>query len=347
MRKVKTMFAGRVALRAITLAALAVAAVVGTLSVRDAVAPAEARSRIAEQVSSADTARGARVRIEALGTQRNGITGRPRSVQIDALAVDDVSVRFLRAGSDADPSVCQGKFSPDPTAGDVLLWKFETKVVRADGAGSTLQVHWIRWRAGNPVAQRDETRTVTLGPGDTHVLDFVENQADPSAACASLMVRIAADPILPEASQPLTVDLWTVDESAAAGARSVHVSVQGRGGVPIKYELPPLDIVPAGASTTSREAVKMNVVGTVQATLAPDGDVVVTLATVRKTVSGKAAIQGEGRVEYRTKVGETAAVLLPEPTGRLPLPGGEGSLDIGRLFAGHRLSLYVKVEPTR
>jgi hypothetical protein len=285
--------------------------------------------------------------MEALGTERDGITGRLRSGRTESQAISETSRRFLTAGNVAHPSVCKAGFSDDRPADYVLLWKFETTVVDVAAGRSRLQVHWTRSRAGNPVAERDETRTITLGPGDTHVLDFVENQADPGTACASLMVRIAADPILPEALRPVTVDLWTVDESAAGGVRSVHEHVQGGGGESLKYQLPPFDFVAAGAGTTSGRAVQINVGGTLQATLAPDGFVDVTLTTVRKTMSGKAAVQGEGRVQFRTKVGETVAVLLPEPAWRLPLREGDGSVDIGRLFAGHRLSLYVKVEPTR
>ena len=342
------MFAGRVALRAIALAALAVAAVLGTLSMRDAIGPAEAKAAgVPRQVSSVDGPVSVRIRLEAVGTERKGVTGRPHSVRTDAVAVGETSTRFFVAGSAKDPSFCNGQFWTEPTPDHLLLLKLDTTAVNVTGGLTILQVHWTRSRAGRPVAERDETRTITLGAGDTHVLDFVENQADSTSPCASLMVRIAAEPILPEALQPVAVDLWTVDESAASGARSVHVSVQGRGGVPIKYELPPLDIGPAGTGTTSGRAVQINVGGTLQATLAPDGFVDVTLTAVRKTVSGKAAVQGEGRVQFRTKVGETAAVLLPEPAWRLPLPGGEGSLDVGRLFAGHRLSLYVRVTPTR
>jgi len=341
------MFAGRVALRTITLAALAVAAVLCTPLLRDAIAPAEAKSAVGRQGSSPVAPGSARVRIEGLGTQRNGITGWSRAGGNYVEAVGDTITHFLRAGNQQDPNVCNATLSEPRSEDYLFLWKFETQIIEITGGRSTLQVHWTRSRAGNPVAERDETRTITLGPGDTHVLDFVENQADPGTACASLMVRIAADPILPEALRPVTVDLWTVDESAAGGVRSVHERIQGGGGESLKYQLPPFDFVAAGAGTTSGRAVQINVGGTLQATLAPDGFVDVTLTTVRKTMSGKAAVQGEGRVQFRTKVGETVAVLLPEPAWRLPLREGDGSVDIGRLFAGHRLSLYVKVEPTR
>ncbi len=340
------MFAGRVALRGMTLAVLAIAAAVCTLLLRDAITPAEAKSRIAKQVSSTVTPVGASVRLEALGTQRDGITGRPRATWSSLVPVGEGTVRFLRTDNGDDVSVCDAKFADGPIADAVFLWKLEPRLIGINGGRSTLQVHWTRSRAGNPVAERDDTRTITLSSGDTHVLDYVENP-DATASCASLMVRIAADPILPQSLQPVMVDLWTVDENAPGGARSVHQQIQGPGGDSITYQLPPLDIAPAGAGATPGPTVKMNVGGTLQATLAPDGFVDITLRTVRQTVSGNATSQGEGRVQFRTKVGETAAVLLPEPAGRLPLPGGEGSVDIGRLFAGHRLSLYVKVEAAR
>ncbi len=90
----------------------------------------------------------------------------------------------------------------------------------------------------------------------------------------------------------------------------------------------------------------MEIFGTVHAVFADDGSVAVALTTVRRTASANATIQGDGRVQFRTKVRETAALLLPDLTGRLAVPSG-GSIDVGRLYAGHHLSLYVRVEAAR
>jgi hypothetical protein len=347
MKRVHDMLAGRLMWPAVTVAVVAAAAVLSILLLRDAVPPAEAKSAArAARTGTGEGSLGVRVRVEAVGTERDGITGRPRAGGALSQQIGETAARFVTAGTPDYPSECTLGVSLQPKADSIHLWKLETTAMDVDGGRSTLRVRWTRSRAGNPVAERDDTRTITLGPGDTHVIDFVEFP-DPAAKCASVMVRIAADPIVPQGLRPVTVDLWTVDENAPGGASSVHHRVQGPGSTPLDYRLPPLDIQPWGPNTTGARGVRMDVSGAVQATITSDGFVDVVLTTVRRTVSGTGAIQGDGRVHFRTRVGETAAVTLPQPAGRLQLPEGGGSIDVGQLFAGHRLSLYVRVETAR
>ena len=90
----------------------------------------------------------------------------------------------------------------------------------------------------------------------------------------------------------------------------------------------------------------IEVSGTVHAALSEDGFVDVDLTTARRTGLGATFSKGEGHVQFRTKIGETAEVLLPAPTGHVPSGNGT-SIDLGRAFAGHRVSLYLKVESLR
>ena len=290
MSGLKTMFPGRVVLRTMVLAVLAIAGVVCITLARDAIAPAEARSAATTtQLSSAGGPVGVRVRLEVVGTERDGITGHPQAGGTIPQSMGGTSTSFLSAGTSEYPSVCMAGFFVEPPQDYIYLWRLQTTAMYVTGGRPTLQVRWTRSHAGDPAAERDDTRTITLGPGDTHVLDFIENP-DTSSTCASVMVRVAAYPIGPQGSRPVTVDLWTVDEAAPEGARSVHQRVQGPGSELLPYQLPPLDVDPWDRNVTGGHRVRMDVSGDVQAAIAADGFVDVTLTTVRRTVSGNGTI---------------------------------------------------------
>jgi hypothetical protein len=250
----------------------------------------------------------------------------------------------------AGASVCSAKFvDPSLAAERVFVWLFEVKLVSVVADRTTLRVHWTRSRdvGGQPELERDDVRTITLGPADSHVLDYVEDPGDPPSSCASLLVRISAEPIQQQNARSLAVDVWTVDESSAGETRSVHQRIEGPSGEPLAYHLPPLEFAPAGVGA-AEQPVSMNVHGTFQAVVSEDGFLDVNLSAVRRTSSPKGDIQGEGRIKFRAKIGETAAVLLPEPAGNLPLASPTADrLDLRRFFSGHRTSLYVKVESVR
>jgi hypothetical protein len=91
----------------------------------------------------------------------------------------------------------------------------------------------------------------------------------------------------------------------------------------------------------------MDVGGTFQAAVPEDGFVDVSLSAVRRTSWGGADIHGEGRVQFRTAIGETAALILPQPAGRLAPDTVTAGIDLDRTFTGHRMWLYVKVESVR
>jgi hypothetical protein len=338
----KTRRPGRLMFFVAVLVALPAACILGATLLRDAVASAEARSAIAraQASSSAATPGAAGVRIEVVGTERDGITGRPRIADIEPQQVGQAATRFIGAGPKGDTNVCRLDF-PDKESDEFLvLWKLDVKVVSIAAGRTTLQVHWTRARRDAAIAERDDHRTITLGAGDSHIIDYVENQAD-TGACASVLVRISAEPIL-QTTQRVAVDLWTVDEGGAGEPRSVYKRVEGLSGQSLDYHLSPMEILPA--TTAGGHALHMDVSGKVVASISPDGSVDVDLRTVRRALAGKNSTTGEGHVQFRARVGETAAVLLPDPTGRLPLPSGNGAaVDLGRAFAGHRLSVYVKV----
>jgi len=336
-------------LRLVMAAAVAAAAMLCAALMHDAIAPAEARPAGAKKQTVPAPGVGAKVRIEALGTQRAGVTGRPSVNDERPVAVGDTLSRLLTAGGGDRPAVCNARFfGPSTDREHLFLWRIETKVVEVFADRTTIQVHWIRTldADGRPEVQKDEVRTFTLGPTDSHVLDYVENQ-DASSPCASLLVRISAQPIAPQSQRAVTADLWTVDEDAAGQTRSVYQRIQGVTGQSILFQFQPLDFLPSGGGPPGDGPVKMDVRGTFQAAVSEEGFVDVSLSAVRRTSWGEADSHGEGRVQFRTAIGETAALILPQPAGRLAPDTAAAGIDLDRTFTGHRMWLYVKVESVR
>jgi hypothetical protein len=337
--------------RWLVLAILAAGPAVCGALLHEVVSPAEARSSAA-----ADGATGAlpsaavRIRIEALGTQRGGVTGLPRVANDVVLGVGETATRYLRAGDETTASVCRAKFiDPSAEIPRRLVWRLQARAVEVVTDETTVELRWTRSGEGDESRNAKQgTRTITLGPTDYHVLDYVENP-DAASRCASLLIRISAQPIVEQDRRPVSVDVWTVDEDTATGqSRSVHQNVRGVTGQAIPFTFPPLDVagLDAGGSRVS-----VSVEGTLQAAEAPDGLVDVSVAARRRTSWAGAETRGEGRVQFRAVQGETAALLLPQPTGTLgrsgAVPAGPATLDLARAFAGHRLSLYVKVDSGR
>ncbi len=319
--------------------------------VYEVVSPAEARwNGVRRQASGSASPAAARVGIEAVGTQRNRATGRPRVQEGATVKVGETFLRFVRTRDDSGiGGVCNAGFV-DPKAEDewAILWKVEIVVADVQADRTTLHVHWTRLRAARrPEQERDEVRTIVLAPAEYHTLDYVENAAGTSSPCVSLMIRISAQPILQQEQRPISVDVWTVDETAAGVARSVHQHVYGVTGEGIDFKLLPLDFAAVEGGASGRLSV--NVEGTLRVVATEDRQVSVSVQAIRRTSWAGAESRGEGRVQFRAAIGDTAALLLPQPAGTLGRPGdspggGAAKIDLARAFAGHRLSLYVRIE---
>jgi hypothetical protein len=350
-------------LRLVVLVGLLPAAIVAGAFVRSALSVVEARPATVKQASSPVASPGAQVKLEALGTHRNGITGRPRFEDVSSLAVGETAARLFRAGDDVRPNnVCMAKRLDSPSDIDhVLMWRVEMKLVGVSADRTTVQIHWVRFRNvdGQPVVERDEVRTITLGPADSHVLDFVENQEDPSSSCASLLVRISAQPVIPQIVRHVAAEVWMVDETSTGQTRSTHKSIQGMTGQALTFKVQPLDFLPPEGSGGGQQPVAVDVTGTLQVALAEDGLLGAIVNAVRRTSWEGAQSRGEGRVEFRAAMGETAALILPRPVGMLggavsapdaadaAAPAGTSGINLDQMFSGHRLWLYVRVASVR
>lgn len=301
----------------------------------------------------------ASVRIEALGTASAGATGKPRAATERTLAVGEVLSADLIAGDAADASLCNiGFIDPSPEGGATYNWRIEARVEAAGLSGTSLAISARRLAGAsagpNAEASVDLTRRVTLQPAEYHTLDFVTPAVGADDACASLMVRVAADPVPPEGSQiPLDFDVSIVHDGRP-GSRTLQQRLTGRGGEPVPFRLGPL-AWPAGDTHSIASRLQLVVTGTIAASVRPDGSVDVTVRAARTFSWLAGEIGGEGRQDYRSRLDETAALVLPTPkgyfrrTGRAELPtvgtsgGREVSIDLSEFFKGGETALHIRV----
>lgn len=346
---------------------------VGLIGVGVVMLSADGRARFSNPadpslVQSASAPAQARVRLEILGTASQGRTGDGRAEARAVLELRSGARRFLAAGGPSVADICQVGVIDTPTSIVAAhVWRLDAALLDVSPSQTTLDLQWTRFR-GNPgqgVAEAGDRRTVTLAPGEYHVFDFVA--APPgSSSCANVVLRLLADPLPAFEPQPaIAVDLWLSHE-AGAGTRFTHRRVTGRAGEPLAFRLDPLRWSPAGAplpATDSGPAVGLDVSGTIQAVLGPDGFLDASVRVTRRLSWGQGWVQGEGLQEFRCAPGEAVAMLLPDPKGRAALPASAGLalpvaagvsveaanavVDFGQFFAGTQGSLYVVIRPER
>lgn len=360
--------ADRAMRRSVQAAAMALLLVLASLTLGRDAARAEAGSRPAQSGSLADRPGGSgdpygtRVRVELVGSSRDGATGSPRTEASDNLAPGGGASWGLFAGDPGDPSLCNvGSMATPDLSKARYLWQLDARVLTVAASATTLQLAWRRRHkdAGDaPVVE--ERRVITLEVGAVRVLDFVRDP-DPAAQCTSVLLQVRADPLPQPGPQPkLTYDVWLVYEGRGE-RQAVHQTVVAPSGQPARFQLeglawsldgrlqPPASPIPAVTVAAS---------GTLVATLGPDGSVGVSVRAVRSVGWGDAVLRGEGRVEFRGGLGETAALALPAPTGQLEAPrvdagspvaagvseaAGRTVVDGARFFVGAHLSLYVRI----
>ena len=264
----------------------------------------------------------AQVRIEALTTNADGPTGRQQLESRRIQTAGQEAVTFLVAGSPDTPTLCEAGFSMDrPERPAYYLWQFETRVVAATEAQTTVAVSWTRWR--QDTRDGSGTRTVTLEPGDYHVLDFVSAPPGPAAHCANVVIRLLADPVPQDEPEPeLIYDLW-LSQEGGLGPRWSHRQIRGRSSHLVPFTLGPLAWSVRGdalAGTADRRAVQLGVKGTLRATLDPTGFVEVSVKTDRTlTWCGRGGGDG-GHQNYRARLGEAVALVLPDPATTAEVP---------------------------
>jgi hypothetical protein len=306
----------------------------------------------------------ARVRFEVLGTQRDRPTGVRRTETHVTLAAGEGARRYLAAGGTDVADICQvGVIGAPASIRAAHVWQLDVFAVAVSSTETTLELRWTR-SGGNQDDRQTEagdTRTLTLGAGDYHIFDYVS--APPgTSSCANVILRVLADPLPPPGPEPLlTVDLW-LSQEGAGGRQWTHQRIAGRAGRPLPFRLNALRWSAAGTmlpATTGGPAIGLDVTGTIQATLRPDGFLDASVRVVRGLSWGRARVEGEGEQAFRCAVGEPVAILLPDPksqawmrsTGDVTPPfadgvsaqGGTTVVDFARFFAGSHGAVYIVV----
>ena len=306
----------------------------------------------------------ARVRFQVLGTLRDSGTGLRRVESYGNLAAGDSLTRYAATDETAAASLCDAAFIADPASVEAaFVWQLNAVALGVSPTGTTLDLSWTRFR-GNPTAGRIEAgdrRTITLGPGDYHVFDYVGAAAGDST-CANVMLRVLADPLPPPEAQPaITVDLW-LSQDGSAGRRFTHRRIAGTAGELLPFRLDPLRWSPAGAVlpvTGPAPAISLEVNGTVQVMLRPDGFLDASVRLFRGLSWGSSRVRGEGQQDFRCALEEPVAILLPDPGGRASMPlvdalrppfaagitteGSSTVVDFARFFAGTQGAVYIVI----
>jgi hypothetical protein len=301
------------------------------------------------------------VRFQALLTTPGGATGVQRVEFGSVLATGGDVATYLSAGSTDNADLCNGsRFAESvPIAQPYYLWRLDSRVVRVSLERSTVDINWTRWKGG--VEDASGTRTVTLEPGDYHVLDFVSASAESPRRCVSLMLQMSIEPVAQDDPQPmLAYDVWLLHEGRS-GPRWSHQRQTARSTTDAAFDLPLLSWTAGGGPAREEEArvgIRLGVRGSIRATLAPDGFVSVSVAATR-TLRWQDVGRGDGgRQDYRARLDEPVAIQLPDPIATAFVTGaqrsatlargiefknGQGTIDFGEFFAGTRTSLVVVV----
>jgi hypothetical protein len=319
----------------------------------------------ARQISAEPQQVKARVRFEVLGTQREHATGGPQAETRVTLGAGEGVTRHLAAGGADDPDICHAGFVNDPSSvHPIYLWQLDVRMLIGSPSETTLELRWRRSRVnqGEMQAEAGDTRTVTLGLGEYQIFDYVNALPSSPSSCMNLVLRVAADPLPQPDPQPLlTLDLWLAHDGKT-GPRWVHQRVSGRSGQSLPFRLEALKWSPAGAPIAAAgegPAIGLEIRGTISATLRPEGFLDVSVRAVRSLTWGRARLRGEGQEDFRCAVGESVALLLPDPKGEATAQAATGGptkfadgvflrgektiVNFARFFAGSQASLHVVV----
>jgi hypothetical protein len=308
-----------------------------------------------------------RIRLEVLGTPWDQPTGESQVETRVSLASGQSATRYVVAGGTDDANFCRVGFVSDPVGlRPVYLWEVQIHLVSVTPTKSTVELRWSRSgtrEQESPVA--GDVRTVTLGSGEYHLLDYLAAPTR-SAACASVVLRVLADPLPePVPQPPLTIDLWVAQDDAR-GRHWARQQVAGQPGQALPFRLGPLQwsLDGAPASHGSDDApIRLDVAGTVQPVLRADGRLDVTVQMSRGLSLGRAQVIGEGRATFDSAFDEAVEIQLPDAKGQSrarvaaragasAAPGVQETgqltvVDFARFFAAKPTNLYIVVRHAR
>jgi hypothetical protein len=313
-----------------------------------------------------------RVKIEALVTPRTGATGTPRVDVSQPLAVGERLVASIGAGQEQNPDFCDvGTLRPGSARRPHAVWTVDALVVAIERAQSTIQLAWTRSTTGPAGLEirAQDVRTVRLASNESHIIDTL-NADDRLAACASIVLRMAAEAITePRMVPPLLRYELGLECGDTVGGRSTQrqdVLAPEHGNLPFFFA--PGHWLPNGRlaeDRAGRMTVDMSVTGSIQVRPQADGSLAVSVRARRVASWGPGLVWGEGTAEYIAAPGERVTLPLPPPPGmvdvaRTPAAELTGVLadgilllpdtvrvDFARFFADRGCALQVSARHAR
>lgn len=333
------------------------------------------------------------IRILRFGTPESGAKTQNGSAGGGGLLY--ASAGFVDENGQPTGALCSGSIGstsevrdPDTLRGNAAhLWTVEARVLEAHTEQIRFEIDWARYDAtggGRSERVRGDHRVITLGEGETHVLDFVDRKPgeNPNRCSRNVTIEIEAgvgeDPQFAETR--LGYDLWLVDESPDGTRRTRHIETVGAQGEGLDagFDLmrwPVRDAhFPDGITAEVAGEVSLSARGR----LRQDGTIDVYLQTERMVgvvpAGGKprGGVGAFGERTFSLDPGEALEIVLPTPGGshaewidreargsavvfksegsRVRSDGvstEEGMLrvDFKRFFAGNKMSLIVTVRP--
>jgi hypothetical protein len=270
----------------------------------------------------------------------------------------------LAAGTERHPDICMVWATHDSTSA-YLGWKVRATVRAANAEQVELDLSWSRTTAGEGVTD-EGTRTVTLKLGQSHLIDVASAQADKSATCSHVTLRVAVNRQSPISSELLVHRIWMVHERGTSRWVSEPVEAIGAPGDAVAFRFRPLRWTLLGSPADAAAGgplIEMDVRGTVTTDPGEDGRFETMFSVRRETLVGPYSTRGGGTLLATVRAGEASAVELPTAAGSaavvmtsvpsgtlapgLSKEGGLVRIDVGVFYAGSRTSLVMTVDRLR
>ena len=303
------------------------------------------------------------VLVHIYATSRTGPTGRPHASAGGSLIVGESAV--IGVSADFDGAIGAGGW-PIGGSGE-YAWRIESRLLSVDFEKVEIAVTWKRRAPGTRSVESGygDTRTITLGANERHVLDLVH--ADSPGPRANIVVEIEGRRASgPEAHGLYLYDLWLVHEGRSGTKTTQHQSYGAFGGGKMNFAFKPLGFTLDGElpknSVGAPLAVSVN--GSLVFRPRSDGTIEVSLDTEAWLACGRGRSGGGGAMEYVARDGETISVEVPTSIGWCTIeeadgvpprarPGvtvvGGGAVRVSsrEFFDGDRLSLLVRIQKDR
>ena len=229
----------------------------------------------------------------------------------------------------------------------------------------TFELDWQRSSLvdGKVSVAASDHRTISLGQGDRHVVDFVTcSPADSNVA--NVLIEVQASPIenAEYAEVRLGYDLW-LTQQPADGAKTVRrIALNGRQGEKLSFKFDPVPLpLDRSARADADSPLKMYVDGTIVGRANPGGTIQVALQT-RRHMGG---FGSWGTKIFDVKPDETVTVELPaergywdwkSPVGGFivnPRPGvaitsdGRVRVELGQYLEGAKTAITLRIHRDR